>query len=688
MKNCPTRLLLSLAWFITLATTTSAQKIYSIENEARGLLAMMDAKHFSPPKIDDAFAQSVFSQFIFRLDPFQLYLKQADILELTKYSKEIDNDLIGSEWVFFPQAVKKFEMRLKEAEANLPSYLDSAFNFAEEAYWTSSKDAESMVFPPNDIAYVKRWKQWTKYQTLRLLSNKLSPTETWEKATVHEKEMREKVKKMELRKIHKFTHNPDGLEDKMAELFLNAICQAFDPHSSYMGPRDILNFQKQLSKDVFVFGISFEEDEQGNIVIEHIKPGGSAWKSNQLHKGDILLELETITGEKIDVAGADQEQISEWLGDCIRMTFIVKKTNGMVVRVPLSKRKMEQEDNMVKSAILTGKRKVGYIYLPGFYMQWDDPSGLGCANDVASEVVKLKKEKIDALIVDVRFNGGGSMKEGVEMAGMFVPEGPISILKDSKGKARIHKDPNRGTIYDGPLLLMVNGQSASASELFAAALQDYKRGLVVGSQTFGKATAQIITPLDTSFLTSNSGFAKITIEKFYRVTTQSHQRKGVLPDITLPDIYQYMDYAENHYKNALPNDQVQKEVVFHPYPAKNTATLAAKSKTRIQKNPYFQYIQDPQTQTTLRKFWERKEISLATDDFLSSYQNMKGIFNKMETLSHQKTANYGVEFTVFDTEQMNINPALKENAKELTQQLQEDVYIEECMEILNDYIEK
>ncbi len=255
----------------------------------------------------------------------------------------------------------------------------------------------------------------------------------------------------------------------------------------------------------------------------------------------------------------------------------LKSADGSTRQVKLQKQEAQNEENIVRGYLLKGSKKIGYISLPSFYTSWDDQSGSGCANDLSKEIIKLKREKIEGLILDLRYNGGGSVQEAVEIAGIFIEAGPMSIIRYTSGERATMKDPSRGSIYDGPLMVLINGQSASASELVAATLQDYKRAIIMGSPSFGKATMQVMLPLDTTIITNRDidgkkynpakkydDYVKVTMGKIYRVSGETNQLQGVTPDVQLPDAFASMSYTERSLDYALPADTIAQSVPYLP----------------------------------------------------------------------------------------------------------------------------
>jgi len=348
---------------------------------------------------------------------------------------------------------------------------------------------------------------------------------------------------------------------------------------------------------------------------------------------------------------------------------------------------------MIKSFVLNGTIKAGFIALPGFYTDWTHARMIGCANDVAKEIIKLKKEGVDGIILDLRGNGGGSLKEAIELAGIFIDIGPMSIKARRDEKPQTVKDWNRGSIYDGPLLIMVNGSSASASEVLAGALQDHHRALIVGNRTFGKATAQVILPLNTAFdldfpnaeLNTELGFCKITMSKLYRINLQTHQKTGVQPDIEIPSFYDNMAYRESNLDFALAQDSIVKKMYYTPLANLPIKELRAKSKARIEKNELFGNVSS--INKSLNLLIEQKQsFALDLSGYRESVSSARSLGLRIEDLEKNATDAYTVTNNKFDEEVFKMDTYTMEINTMLIENNQNDMMIEEAYFIIKDLI--
>ncbi|MDO1448271.1 carboxy terminal-processing peptidase [Rhodocytophaga aerolata] len=678
-----------------------SQSLQLHQQQAIVLHRMLEKKHYSPRTVDDKLSGEIFTQFIKLIDEDGFYFTDPQIKALSVHKFSIDEELQGKSWKFLPQVIQLYQQRLQEVDKLIAGQLQKPLSFSANQTITFSQ-GDSLHFAANDQELSQKWNKWLKYQILRQLvleqdknNSYLNFTETYFQAK--EPAVRQKLLAVEKRKIKRILEHPAGYENYLASLFCDAIAACYDPHTTFFSKTEWENFQSQLSTESLSFGLDLEESEGGDIVISRLVPGGPAWKSNELHKDDIVTAVKWAGKPEVDLAGADIDEAEDILqsSNSGRLEITVKKTNGLTKTVGLIKEKIREEENIVKSYILKGDRKIGYITLPGFYTEWENGSGQGCANDVAKEIVKLKAANIEGLILDIRYNGGGSLAEGLNLAGIFIEEGPLCVLQERGQKPVVMKDINRGTVYDGPLVVMINGQSASASEILASTLQDYNRALIVGSPTFGKSTGQIILPLDTlmhsstgrlSTVKEEHGFAKVTIEKIYRVTGKSAQIKGVTPDVHIPDVYQALAYRESSLPFVLSGDSIQKKIYYTPLKPLPIKELAGRSVARVSTHPSFTHIQKFIEREKLKTRQISRTIPLQPQAFVQTMQEKYDWWQSLEKALIQSTTLFSVENTHYDKQVLSVD-AYSQEVNSLSQKnIQEDIYIEETYRIVSDLI--
>ena len=447
--------------------------------------------------------------------------------------------------------------------------MDQPFNFNLDDSVLLNSD--KMAYPKDAAERAKRWEMLLKYRTIERYASLIEEREknkgkekfVYKNDSTLEAESRAYIKKSYKKRIESFEKT--FTKEKQFELFLNSITGLMDPHTDYLAPVEKRSFTEQMSGVIYGIGAQLTQDDFG-IRIASIQPGGPAWKSGQIVVNDVIVKIAQGADEPVDVSGYETTDavklIRGNLGTEVRLTF--RKPDGTFKVVSLIREKIVLDEGYARSVVIqNGADKYGYILLPDFYADFEREDGHRCSEDVAAEIKKLKAENVKGIIIDVRFNGGGSLYEVVQMAGLFIDKGPVVQIRNKEGRSQTLYDETPGILYDGPLVVMANEFSASASEIFAGAIQDYKRGIVVGSSsTYGKGTVQrnvaFGKPLDSLGIQTEYGAVKLTFQKFYRITGSSTQKKGVVPDVILPDEYEYLKYREKDNESALSWDEMER----------------------------------------------------------------------------------------------------------------------------------
>lgn len=667
-------------------------------NQTSVILGKLNKYHYTPIVLNEITSTEIFNNFLEHLDPNNSIFTSADISYLKPYETQLLS-LTSNEQVcaFLHTIAKLYLYKLQRVDTIISSILQKPFDYSVKDSITFTNTYKAN-FAANDKELKNRWVRWLKYQTLNMMFTPVGDDDPYKmdvkQLLKNEADIRKKVGIKRKRMLQRIMEHPSGYEAYVAELFFNTIANRYDPHTLYLSPAGNESFRAALSKEAKSFGLSFAEGKNGDVEIGILTPGGPAWKSNQLHTGDVLVQVKWPEQEAIDLTCSSSIEVDQIINNSgyDNLWLTIKKANGVITTVPMVKEIIDVEENTIAGYILNGEKKIGYISLPDFYTGWDTQNTRGCANDVAKEILKLQKENIQGLILDLRYNGGGSLFEALGLLGIFIDEGPLFILEKKEQKPIVMKDLNRGTVYNGPLVLMVNGFSASASELVTAGLRDYNRALIVGSNTFGKAIVQMMMPLDTIEKTSNNysdqdskGYLNITMEKLYRINGESHQKTGIAPDIELPDLYSNLDYGEVSESYAINSDRVDKKVYYNPLPPLPVAGLAEKSRNRTEQNHVFSSIKNLYDSLQLTK--KHKEIlQLNIDAYREHAKKIHDIKNTFERLSKASIVNYSVLATHFDETLVKSNNYRKEMISVLLQKIQEDIYIEEVYSIMNDLI--
>lgn len=530
---------------------------------------LLESEHYSPRNIDDAFSKEVFAAYFKALDPEKNTFLQSDLDSLSNYSTTIDDEIHGAKIAFQPAVSRIYAIRILETKAIFNQIMDQPFNFNVDDSVLLNTD--NMAYPKDAQERAKRWEMLLKYRTIERYASLIEEREknkgkenfVFKNDSTLEAESRAYIKKSYKKRVESFEKT--FTKEKQFELFLNAITGLMDPHTDYLAPVEKRSFTEQMSGVIYGIGAQLTQDDFG-IRIASIQPGGPAWKSGQIVVNDVIVKIAQGAEEPVDVSGYETTDavklIRGNLGTEVRLTF--RKPDGTFKVVSLIREKIVLDEGYARSVVIqNGVDKYGYILLPDFYADFEREDGHRCSEDVAAEIKKLKVENVKGIIIDVRFNGGGSLYEVVQMAGLFIDKGPIVQIRNKEGRSQTLYDETPGILYDGPLVVMANEFSASASEIFAGAIQDYKRGIIVGSSsTYGKGTVQrnvaFGKPLDSLGIQTEYGAVKLTFQKFYRITGSSTQKKGVAPDVVLPDEYEYLKYRERDNASALSWDEMER----------------------------------------------------------------------------------------------------------------------------------
>ncbi|HUS02446.1 MAG TPA: carboxy terminal-processing peptidase [Chitinophagaceae bacterium] len=645
---------------------------------------MAEKFHFQPKPLNDEFSSKVFLQVFKQLDEDKIFFTSEDIKTLSAFQFSLDDEIKNKKASFLTLLTKIYSDRLSKADTMITVICKTAFNFSLPEKITV---AESESYPADEKAM--RGKLY-KFIKAAVIDEMLEEEDVYTLSSLQLKKYVDSIEPVTRRRVQKAYKHPinimlqtvGGIQQAVGEEYCKAIAVTYDPHTAYFPPTEKENFESHLGQKSMIFGFTVKEEDDGSVKIENLAPGSPAFKSGQLNKGDKIESIQWNDQKPIDVANAGAKEVSDVLkmSNHEKATFKIKKADGTERSVSLWKEQDEdaEDGNRVKSFLLKGSRTIGFLSLPAFYEDWEDEKGInGCANDVAKEILKLKKENIEGLILDLRYNGGGSMQEAVELAGIFIDAGPVGQFKTKEAKIYTLKDVNRGTIYDGPLMILVNGYSASASEMVAGTLQDYNRAVIVGSPTYGKATAQVVLPMDTTIDMKTGDFTrqqaasylKTTVSQLFRATGNTAQAKGVLPDIELPDMLQAHPRREADEVNALISTPIESSKYFKPYAAVNFSDLKAAAKIKTDASPYFSWLR--KYIESEKQSLQKKDINLKLIDVISEQNKIVQSTPDSNAIKHVKIA-YTVQNNSFEKQQMLVDNRLKELNRQWAEFLHED----------------
>jgi carboxyl-terminal processing protease len=652
------------------------------------LTMVLERGHYSPVAIDDAFSKKVYAKYLDNIDPTKRFFLQSDIEEFSKYETKIDDMIKNRDLTFFNLTNSRLLQRMQECRDIYDDVLEKPFDF--DANENINVDYEKLPYAKNKRELVDRWRKQLKLQALSSITDKQKleddKKEKDAKYTVKSFETIEiEVRESSLKSLNEYF---DFIQKELTRndwfsIYLNAIVERFDPHTFYFSPEDKEKFDMSMSGTFEGIGARLQKKNDA-VEISELISGGPAWKGKELEAGDLILKVGQGKEEPIDVAGMRLDDVVKKIkgpkGTEVRLT--VKKVDETIKVISIIRAEVETEETFAKSSVVEkdGKR-FGVIYLPKFYISFENKENRDAYKDVAIEIERLKAQNIDGIVMDLRDNGGGSLETVVKMVGLFIPEGPVVQVKAPGREPEILPDPDKKVQYDGPLVVMINNFSASASEIFAAAIQDYKRGIVVGSKhSYGKGTVQNVIDLN-QFIRGNSygdlGALKTTIQKFYRINGGSTQREGVMSDIVFPDRYTYLDMGERDEESALPWDKIA-PAKYEPLPI-SYDQIIANSKKRIASNTYFNLIDENAKWIFGRK--DENTFSLNLNQFKKEMALSDAKIKKFKAISDYnnklKFNSLPNEIALFEKDTL-----LKQKRERWHEDLQKDLYIEETLNVI------
>ncbi|WP_422083427.1 carboxy terminal-processing peptidase [Ulvibacterium sp.] len=702
---------------VAVASCSFTNKSFENDDKDKLLLDLityvLEKGHYEPKDIDDDFSVSVFEDFIDIIDPTKRYFLEDDILEFEQYKFQIDDQIKNTDISFFNLVYDRLMKRMEDAKELYKEVLAEPFDYNKKE--TININYEEVSFASSKAELKERWRKQLKYATLgtydakldinasmksggasggdiAMVDTKLPLNKNYEGAstdrplTIVEVEVaaRESTRKT----LDEFFDFVNDLERKdWFVQYINTIVDEFDPHTYYFAPDDKDKFDMSMSGKFEGIGARLQKKPEGAKIVEIIS-GGPVWRDQRLDVGDEIIKVGQNGEEPINIVGMRLDDAIKLIkgpqGTVVDLT--VRKVDGSLEVVSLTRDVVELEESYAKSVnILKDNQKFGLINLPKFYVDFNDYSERNAASDVAKEVERLKEEGVEGLILDLRDNGGGSLKTVVEMAGLFIKDGPIVQVRSSGKGKDVYDDKDERIQWDGPLVILVNELSASASEILAAAMQDYKRAVVIGSkQTFGKGTVQNVIPLD-NIVRSNEhgdlGAIKLTTQKFYRINGGSTQLEGVKSDVVVPDKYSYIDLGERDQSNPLKWDKISPAdyEIWDGYI--DYEQTIANSNKRMAENAQIKMIEE--NAQWLKKQQDETVVSLKYDVYKEEEEKDKEKSDYFKTISdydsHLTFASLKYEKELFTQDSV-----LREKRDRWHKNLAKDVYVEEAVNVLQD----
>jgi carboxyl-terminal processing protease len=653
---------------------------------------VLEKGHYSPKDLDDQFSTEAFSRFIKGMDPLKRYFLASDIETFEKYRLSIDDQLINKELVFFDEVYKVLSKRIEEAESRYERLLSTSFDLFSPSVVEIDYDEMSYVNTKAELE--DRWRQQLTISLLPVIDaqlEKYARENELEVESIEESvllELQVKAREELKRTFYEYFHFIGELDrEDYFSTYINAVVETFDPHTYYFAPTDKDRFDIAMSGKFEGIGARLQKKPEGTTVVEIIS-GGPVWRAKSLEVGDELLKVRQEEGEAVDISGMRLDDAIELIkgpkGTTVYLT--VKRTNGVVEEISVIRDVVELEESYAKSVKISDEEyEYGLIHLPKFYVDFDDYNQRNAAIDVKAELMRLQKEGVEGVVLDLRDNGGGSLQTVVDMAGYFIDEGPVVQVRTAGDRREVQKDPEKGILYDGPLVVLVNELSASASEILAAALQDYGRAVIIGSErTYGKGTVQNVIPLS-NIIRSNElgdlGALKITTQKFYRVSGGSTQLEGVSSDIIIPDRYTYIDVGERDQDNPLSWDRIQ-AATFTPWHKQiDYERILSSSRERLSANRYVDLLDEEARWISAQR--EDDTTYLDLKSYRKNKEELKKKSKEFEALDQYDTR---LKFSSLPYEKslFNQDSILREKRDRWHKELAKDVYLEEAIAVLKD----
>ena len=652
---------------------------------------VLDRGHYDPKVIDDAFSENAFHSYLEGLDGQHRFFLQTDINTFKRYRYRIDDEFKASALNFFDVTYERLLSRMKQVENFYPQLLETPFDFSKSE--EISLDYENLPYANTVTQLKSRWRKRLKLSALdRFADKKKEEKEKFESDSTYvmksDVELEKDARKLTLENTRDYFDLVKDLDRKdWFSVYINAIVMQFDPHTFYFAPEEKDRFDTSMSGKFEGIGARLQKRNQEVKIVEVIS-GGPIWRGKLLDVGDIILKVAQKDEDPVEIVGMRLEDAIKLIkgpkGTEVHLT--VKRVDGTIEVVPIVRDIVELEEVYARSTIIEKEgKKFGLINLPKFYIDFKDYGERNAAIDVKKELEQLKSKNVSGIVLDLRNNGGGSLKTVVDMTGFFIDEGPVVQVKSTGGRKEVLRDTDRGIVWDGPLVVLVNEFSASASEIIAAALQDYNRAIILGSkQTFGKGTVQNVVDLN-RIISGNTygdlGALKVTTDKFYRITGESTQLEGVKSDVVFPDRYQYIDMGEKDQENPLAWDNITPASYTVWKDKFNYDFVVKQSQYRIQENSFASII-EKQAQWVAE---QQKDYDYFLD-YDSFYKEQKESLDASKQFDVLKDFDSNLSFKWLPEAGMTTvaNDDYIEKRDRWVESLDKDLYVNEAISILND----
>lgn len=657
--------------------------------------------HYSPKAINDAYSKDVYKQYFEMIDPGKRYFLQSDMDEFSKHETKLDDYLNVGDLTFYKLTTDRLFQRVDEIDKLTQDIFSKPISLEEDESLVLENKIKKA--PASKQDQYNEWKKFIKYNILQeiesLNSKELAQKE--KKDSVQKYKLQDTIKLQILTPEQKKIKATDEVKDLVKDTFtrfkkrnkmnwftvyMNAYTEVFDPHTNYYSPKDKEEFDMAFTGKVIGIGAVIQE-KKGYLYLGPLTIGAPAWKSKQLTEGDKILKVKSkLKDDAVNVVGMLSEEAVRYIrGEKgTPVTLTVQKKDGTTKEVTMIREEVAIEDTFARSIVVNSPngKKYGFINLPSFNADFEDPKGRNASDDIKNEIIKLKAQNIEGIVLDLRNNGGGSLTEVGDIMGLFMNAGPYVQVKDGNGKIQTLKNKQETPIWTGPLIIMQNELSASASEILAGAMQDTGRAMVIGSpQSFGKGTVQTFVDLN-RFLNTEDDFGslKLTIQKFYRITGESTQRKGIVSDIQMKDFFTYAEIGERYDDYALAWDKIP-STNFQKLNYFDVKALEKASNDRMAKNTNYQLLLE--SAQWREKLDKEETITLNINKFNDVMKQRKAQIEKFKALTKFEN---GLQFMLYPNEvdREKKDEAFKKKSEMWIKNLKKDLYLQEAMNIIGD----
>ena len=677
-----------LSVFVAFASCSFTTKTFDDPDKDKLLMQLvtylLEEGHFQPKDFNDSFSEDVYSRFLKTIDPYKQYFYKSDVKEFEAFKTLLDDQIKNYDLSFFNLVHNRLTQRIEESKAVYTEVLGRPFNYELDEVYQS--DAENLEYVSSKKELSNRWRKQLKFSTLTDYHDMLSDADNDNKSNA---EIDEEARKSTLKSLEEVSvYFDDMRRDDWLAMYINAISESFDPHTYYFAPQFKDRFDAEMSGKYEGIGARLQK-KMDKISITELISGGSAWRQNKLQVGDIILKVrQEDEDEAVSIVGMRLDDAVKLIkgpkGTNVILTL--KRVDGTIEDLSIPRDEIELEETYAKSSIVKkSKYKFGVINLPKFYIDFEDVNSRNSTTDVKREIERLKDEGVDGLVLDLRNNGGGSLKTAVEIGGLFIKEGPIVQVRSTGEDRQVLKDRDPSVSWDGPLVILVNEFSASASEILAAAMQDYKRAIVIGSkQTYGKGTVQNVIDLNRMIRNNTNGDMgafKFTTQKYYRINGGSTQLEGVKSDVVVPDRYSYIDLGEKDQDNPLSWDEIEPASYELWKSSIDYETTVQKSKERMNSSAEIKLIDE--NARWIKDARSKDVYSLKYSEYVAELKKNEKESERFDALSDY-TTNLSFESLAYEKPIMANDSVLRIKRERWHESLSKDIYMDEALNVLTD----